>query len=127
MKEYARVLIVDEHPTLRELLQPRCTEHPVHAIFAEDGLSAQAWIAADDGFDIVLVKELLPDGVTGRELAHMVAKNIPEARVILASERQRPQSSDLPPNTVIMSNAQINNKAISALCNQEAGLRKRMP
>lgn len=126
MKEYARVLIVDEHTTLRELLQPRCTEHPVHAIFAEDGLSAQAWIAADDGFDIVLVKELLPDGVTGRELAHTVAKNIPEARVILASERQRPQLSDLPPNTVIMSNAQINNKAITALCNQEAGLRKRM-
>lgn len=105
MKERTRVLIVGGDEGLRKLTLAWQATHAIDAIFAEDGLGALAWIAVDDGFDIVLSDEHLSDELSVVKLADTVAINLPRAKMIVASDSRSHIRVALAPVVTIISKA----------------------
>jgi PAS domain S-box-containing protein len=69
-----RILIVEDKPAIRRLLLRLLREHEV--VEAEDGAAAQAVLADDDAFDLILCDGHMPQ-VTGPELLAWVRERRP--------------------------------------------------
>ena len=78
-----RILIVDDHPIVRQGLHSLLSNYPDLHIIAETGQAQQALTAAKhDRPDIVLLDIRLP-GMNGIELARYLHRDCPQSRVIM--------------------------------------------
>jgi two-component system response regulator DevR len=78
-----RILIVDDHPVVRQGLRSLLSNHADLQIVAEAGQAQQALAAVkQENPDIVLLDIRLP-GVTGLEVARQMHREYPHSRIIM--------------------------------------------
>lgn len=78
-----RILIVDDHPVVRQGLRSLLSNHPDLQIIAEAGHAQQAFAAVkQETPDIVLLDIRLP-GMTGIEVARQMHREYPHIRIIM--------------------------------------------
>jgi two-component system response regulator DevR len=78
-----RILIVDDHPVVRQGLRSLLSNHPDLQIIAEAGHAQQAFAAVkQENPDIVLLDIRLP-GMTGIEVARQMRREYPHIRIIM--------------------------------------------
>jgi DNA-binding NarL/FixJ family response regulator len=78
-----RILIVDDHPVVRQGLRSLLSNHPDLQIIAEAGHAQQAFAAVkQENPDIVLLDIRLP-GMTGIEVARQMHREYPHIRIII--------------------------------------------
>ena len=93
------VLVVEDEPLLRMLAIELVEEAGFIAIEAED--ADQAVILLESRADIALLFTdiHMPGSMDGLKLAHAVRDRWPPIKILVVSGKQRPQLSDLPPNS----------------------------
>ena len=78
-----RILIVDDHPVVRQGLRSLLSNHADLQIIAEAGHAQEAFAAVkQDTPDIVLLDIRLP-GMTGIEAARQIHRDYPQIRIIM--------------------------------------------
>jgi DNA-binding NarL/FixJ family response regulator len=78
-----RILVVDDHPVVRQGLRSLLSNHPDMQIVAEAGQAQDALSAArQESPDVVLLDIRLP-GATGIEVARQMQRDAPETRIIM--------------------------------------------
>ncbi|HEY7126777.1 MAG TPA: response regulator transcription factor [Ktedonobacterales bacterium] len=78
-----RILVVDDHPVVRQGLRSLLSGHPDLQIVAETAHAQEALAAArQESPDVVLLDIRLP-GATGVEVARQLQRDFPEMRIIM--------------------------------------------
>lgn len=86
-----RVLMVEDQQELRELMGQALQDFGIEIHTAVDGPTALELIEQQPDFDVVFSDISMPNGMTGVQLSHHVAKALPNARMILSSGFARSQ------------------------------------
>jgi len=82
---YGRVLIADDEPAIRELLEDLLGDWGLEVVACADGAAARDAFAEDpQGFDLVLTDQSMPK-LTGLQLARLVTRMRPGIPVILCT------------------------------------------
>lgn len=100
MSEPLRVLMVEDQQELRELMGQALQDFGIEIHTAVDGPTALELIARQGDFDVVFSDISMPNGMTGVELSHHVARELPNARMILSSGYARSQLDEPLPEHV---------------------------
>jgi PAS domain S-box-containing protein len=79
------VLLVDDEPTIRDLVLEVLQELGYDAIGAEDAASALAILQSDRRFDLLISDVGLPGGMNGRELADLARQDHPALKVLFVT------------------------------------------
>ena len=80
------ILLVEDEPALRELVQEILERKGYHILEAANGVQAlKVWANHKDEIDLLLTDMMMPEGVSGRELAEQVLAERPELKVICSS------------------------------------------
>ncbi len=81
-----RILLVEDEEPLRELVHCVLESYGYHVTDAPSGLRAlDVWREHQQRFDLLLTDIVMPDGVTGRDLADILKQQKPELRVLFSS------------------------------------------
>jgi two-component system, cell cycle sensor histidine kinase and response regulator CckA len=81
-----RILLVEDEEPLRELVHCVLESYGYHVTDAPSGLRAlDLWQEHQKNFDMLLTDIVMPDGVTGRDLADILKQQKPELRVLFSS------------------------------------------
>ncbi len=81
-----RILLVEDEEPLRELVHCVLESYGYHVTDAPSGLRAlDVWKEHGQHFDLLLTDIVMPDGVTGRDLADILKQQKPELRVLFSS------------------------------------------
>jgi two-component system cell cycle sensor histidine kinase/response regulator CckA len=81
-----RILLVEDEEPLRELVRCVLESYGYHVTDAPSGLRAlDVWKEHEQHFDLLLTDIVMPDGVTGRDLADALKQQKPELRVLFSS------------------------------------------
>jgi len=81
-----RVLVVEDEPVLLELAVTVLQEHGYQVASASTGAEAlSVWKARPGGFDLLLTDMVLPEGLSGLELAEQLRALKPDLKVLLTS------------------------------------------
>lgn len=82
----ATVLLVDDDAAVRNLVMRLLTLHQYRVIAVESGRAAlPIWDQHRDEIDLLLTDVVMPDGISGRELAQRCQSDKPALRVIYTS------------------------------------------
>ena len=80
------ILLVEDDPSVRRLTRALLVRHGYQVLEARSGVEALAiWDAATQRIDLVLTDLVMPDGVSGRDLANRLQARAPALKVILTS------------------------------------------
>lgn len=80
------ILHVEDEPGLRQLVRDILSQYNYHILEAGSGVEAlRVWDEHDGRVDLLLTDMVMPEGMTGRELAHQLRKRKPNLRVIFTS------------------------------------------
>ena len=80
------ILVVEDEPALRELVQEILERKGYRVLEAATGVQAlKIWDQRKDDIDLILTDMMMPEGVSGRDLAERVLHDRPEMRVIYTS------------------------------------------
>jgi two-component system, cell cycle sensor histidine kinase and response regulator CckA len=80
------ILLVEDEPALRALVREVLENYQYRVLEAGSGVEAlRIWEEKDGKFDLLLTDLVMPEGVTGRELAAQLKKRKPELRIIFTS------------------------------------------
>ena len=80
------ILVVEDEPALRELVQEILERKGYRVLEAATGLQAlKIWDQRKDDIDLILTDMMMPEGVSGRDLAERALHDRPEMRVIYTS------------------------------------------
>ena len=80
------ILLVEDDPSLRRLTRALLVRHGYNVLEARSGVEAlEVWDAATERIDLVLTDLVMPDGVSGRDLAHRLQARSPTLKIILTS------------------------------------------
>jgi PAS domain S-box-containing protein len=80
------ILVVEDEPVLRELVCVILRQHRYQVLEAASGVEAmRVWEKARGKVDLLLTDIVMPEGMSGRELAVQLRKRKPELRVIYTS------------------------------------------
>ena len=80
------ILIVEDEPALRELVQEILEKKGYRVLEASTGVQAlKIWELHKDDIDLLLTDMMMPEGVSGRELAERVLKDRADLKVIYSS------------------------------------------
>ncbi len=84
--ECLTVLVVEDDHTVRALVRKTLERGGYHVLVAVDGPSAQAvWIREQHRIDVLFTDMMMPNGLSGREIAEMFLSDRPDLRVVYAS------------------------------------------
>jgi CheY-like chemotaxis protein len=80
------ILHVEDEPVLRQLVRDVLSQYKYNILEAGTGVEAlKVWDENDGRVDLLLTDMVMPEGMTGRELAHQLRKRKPDLRVIYTS------------------------------------------
>ncbi|HXG46396.1 MAG TPA: response regulator [Methylomirabilota bacterium] len=80
------ILVVEDEPALRELVQEILEKKGYRVIEASTGVQAlQLWDRHKDEIDLLLTDMMMPEGVSGRELADRILADRSDLKVIYSS------------------------------------------
>jgi len=80
------ILLVEDEPVLRELARFILQDYDYRVIEASSGVEAlRVWEEHGGKFDLLLTDMVMPDGMTGRELAEELKARKPELKIIYTS------------------------------------------
>jgi two-component system cell cycle sensor histidine kinase/response regulator CckA len=80
------ILHVEDEPALRQLVRDILSQYQYRIIEASSGVEAlKVWDEHDGRVDLLLTDMVMPEGLTGRELAQQLRKRKPDLRVIYTS------------------------------------------
>jgi PAS domain S-box-containing protein len=80
------ILVVEDEPVLRELVSTVLKEYDYRVLEAGAGAEAlRIWDEYDGQVDLLLTDMVMPEGMTGRELAAQLKKRKPELKVVYSS------------------------------------------
>jgi two-component system, cell cycle sensor histidine kinase and response regulator CckA len=80
------ILLVEDEPTLRELVAKVLKGYDYHVLEAETGVEAlKIWEASNGKVDLLLTDMVMPGGIGGADLAQQLRKRKPDLRVIYSS------------------------------------------
>ena len=80
------ILVVEDEPSLRELVEEVLRKKGYTVLEAATGVQAlRVWQHHKDQIDLLLTDMMMPEGVSGRELAEKVLAEKPELKVIYSS------------------------------------------
>jgi len=80
------VLHVEDEPILRQLVRDVLSQYQYNVLEAGSGVEAlKVWDEHDGRVDLLLTDMVMPEGMTGRELAQQLRKRKPDLRVIYTS------------------------------------------
>jgi CheY-like chemotaxis protein len=80
------ILVVEDEPALRELVQEILEKKGYHVLEASNGPEAlEVWDRHKDDIDLLLTDMLMPEGVSGRELAERLLQDRADVKVIYTS------------------------------------------
>jgi two-component system cell cycle sensor histidine kinase/response regulator CckA len=80
------ILVVEDEPVLREMVCEILRQYDYQVIEAGSGVEAlRVWDEFEGEVDLLLTDMVMPEGMTGRELAVQLKKRKPELRVIYSS------------------------------------------
>ncbi|MEY2427350.1 MAG: two-component system, cell cycle sensor histidine kinase and response regulator CckA [Verrucomicrobiota bacterium] len=80
------ILLVEDEPVLRELVREVLGGYDYNVIEASSGVEAlRVWDEHDGKVDLLLTDMVMPEGLTGSELAAQLKKRKPELKVIFTS------------------------------------------
>jgi signal transduction histidine kinase len=80
------ILLVEDEPVLREMAGMVLAEYDYHVLEAASGVEAlRVWDRHEGKIDLVLTDMVMPEGMTGSELAVELRKRDPEIKVIYSS------------------------------------------
>ena len=80
------ILVVEDEPALRELVLEILQQYGYKTIEAANGVRAlEIWEQRKDELDLVLTDVMMPDGVSGRDLAEKIHAHDPDMKVIYTS------------------------------------------
>jgi CheY-like chemotaxis protein len=79
-------MVVEDEPVLREMVCEILKQYDYQVIEAGSGVEAlRVWDEFEGEVDLLLTDMVMPEGMTGRELAVQLKKRKPELRVIYSS------------------------------------------
>jgi two-component system cell cycle sensor histidine kinase/response regulator CckA len=100
------ILLVEDEPLLRKFAANVLEELGYRVFEANSGKAAlQKWSETRQTVDLLLTDMVMPDGVTGNDLARRLRKVMPELRVILSSGYSRESLGDEVPGSKSITNA----------------------
>jgi CheY-like chemotaxis protein len=80
------IMVVEDEPVLREMVCEILKQHDYQVIEAASGVEAlRVWDEFDGRVDLLLTDMVMPEGMTGRELATQLKKRKPDLKVIYSS------------------------------------------
>jgi PAS domain S-box-containing protein len=80
------ILVVEDEPVLRELVCEVLQQYQYRVLAAASGVEAlRIWDEFNGGIDLVLTDMVMPEGMSGRELAAQLRKRKPHLKVIYSS------------------------------------------
>jgi len=80
------IMVVEDEPVLREMVCEILKQYDYQVIEAGSGVEAlRVWDEFDGRVDLLLTDMVMPEGMTGRELACQLKKRKPELKVIYSS------------------------------------------
>jgi PAS domain S-box-containing protein len=80
------ILLVEDETALRQLMQRVLERHGYHLYTAESGVQAlELWREHREGIDILVTDMVMPEGMTGRELADRLHAEKPGLKIIYCS------------------------------------------
>ena len=80
------ILVVEDEPALRELIQEILEKKGYRVLEAATGVQAlKLWDQHKDDIDLLLTDMMMPEGVSGRELAERVLQDRADVKVIYSS------------------------------------------
>lgn len=80
------ILVVEDEPALRELVCGILSNYGYRAIPARSGIEAiKLWEQYQQKFDLLLTDIIMPEGLTGRELAQKLKSEKPNLKIIYTS------------------------------------------
>ena len=91
-----RVLMVEDQTDLREMIGLALRELGIDVATTADGHEAAELLKGEARFDVVFSDVSMPNGMSGIELSEHVAREQPQARMILSSGYARSQLPPLP-------------------------------
>jgi CheY-like chemotaxis protein len=91
-----RVLMVEDQTDLREMIGLALRDFGIEVATTADGHEAAALLKGEARFDVVFSDVSMPNGMSGIELSEHVAREQPQARMILSSGYARSQLPPLP-------------------------------
>ena len=93
------VLVVEDDPLLRMLAVEVVEEAGFFAIEARDADEAVILLESRTDIALLFTDINMPGSMDGLKLAHAVRDRWPPIKILVASGKQQPQSSDLPSNS----------------------------
>lgn len=94
--EPIRVLMVEDQNDLREMIGLALRDFGIEVATTADGHEAAELLKSEARFDVVFSDVSMPNGMSGIELSEHVAREQPQARMILSSGYARSQLPPLP-------------------------------
>ncbi|HEL2978693.1 TPA: response regulator [Stenotrophomonas maltophilia] len=91
-----RVLMVEDQTDLREMIGLALRDFGIEVATTADGHQAAELLKGEARFDVVFSDVSMPNGMSGIELSEHVAREQPQARMILSSGYARSQLPPLP-------------------------------
>jgi CheY-like chemotaxis protein len=80
------ILIVEDEPALRELVQEILEKKGYRILSAASGVQAlKVWAERRDAIELLFTDMVMPEGVSGRELADRLRQDRPELKVVYTS------------------------------------------
>jgi CheY-like chemotaxis protein len=80
------IMVVEDEPVLREMVCEILKQYEYQVIEAGSGVEAlRVWDEFDGRVDLLLTDMVMPEGMTGRELAVQLKKRKPDLKVIYSS------------------------------------------
>jgi signal transduction histidine kinase/CheY-like chemotaxis protein len=83
------VLVVEDQREIRDLIETWLTEFGYRIITAPDGVTAQKLLEAGEPIDLLLTDIVMPNGVSGLELAQTARRLRPDLRSVVVSGYSR--------------------------------------
>ena len=86
MGEKAKILVVEDEPSLRQLVRKVLERSGFEVIEAASGLAAmELWDRDKPRLDLLLTDMVMPDGMSGRQLAERLKADNPGLKVLYTS------------------------------------------